>query len=79
LIPVSSRLSRPAPRCYTGRVGEPRKERIVSKSDKDGGKMTAEAASRIQSAAAKNPESSSAKSGFAPRAQSSAAKDGGKK
>ncbi|MBF6189268.1 MULTISPECIES: hypothetical protein [Nocardia] len=51
----------------------------MSKSDKDGGKMTAEAASRIQSAAAKNPESSSAKSGFAPRAQSSAAKDGGKK
>ncbi|WP_249645199.1 hypothetical protein [Nocardia sputi] len=30
-----------------------------------GGKMTAAAASRVQSAAAKNPGSSSAKSGFA--------------
>ncbi|WP_280247602.1 hypothetical protein [Nocardia abscessus] len=42
--------------------------------------MTIAAASRIQSAAAKNPGSSSAKSGFASRAQSSAAKSGsGKK
>ncbi|WP_431953287.1 hypothetical protein [Nocardia lijiangensis] len=47
----------------------------MSKSGKDGGKMTAEAASRIQSAAAKNPGSASAESGFASRAQSSAAKN----
>ncbi|GGL44269.1 hypothetical protein [Nocardia jinanensis] len=39
-----------------------------------GGKMTSSAASRIQSAADKNPDSSSAQSGFASRAQSSAAK-----
>ncbi|WP_280368202.1 hypothetical protein [Nocardia abscessus] len=51
-------------------------------SGKSGGetKMTGADASRIQSTAAKNPDSSTAKSGFAPRAQTSAAKnDRGKK
>lgn len=40
-----------------------------------GTKMDDAAASRIQSAAAKDSASSSAKSGFAPRAQSAAAKN----
>ncbi|MBV7708198.1 hypothetical protein NOVA_36030 [Nocardia nova] len=40
-----------------------------------GTKMDDAAASRIQSAAAKDSGSSSAKSGFAPRAQSAAAKN----
>ncbi|MGV9753364.1 hypothetical protein [Nocardia farcinica] len=46
-------------------------------SGKSGGetKMTGADASRIQSTAAKNPDSSTAKSGFAPRVQSSAAKN----
>lgn len=39
-----------------------------------GGKMTADRASAIQSAGDKNPSSSTAKSGFAGRAQSAAAK-----
>lgn len=36
--------------------------------------MTSKAASRVQSAAARNPSGKSATSGFAPRAQSAAAK-----
>ncbi|MFI6309908.1 hypothetical protein ACIBEK_07230 [Nocardia fusca] len=52
----------------------------MSKSGgKAGGKMTTGAASRIQSASAKNPSSNSAKSGFAARAQFSAAKGAGGK
>lgn len=39
-------------------------------------KMTADAAARIQSAGAKRPDSDTTKSGFAPRAQSAAAKSG---
>ncbi len=39
--------------------------------------MSAQAAARIQSAAARNPGSSSAKSGFAPRAQSAASRGEG--
>jgi hypothetical protein len=48
-----------------------------SSGGKSGGKavpMTGRAASRVQSAAARNPRSSTAASGFAPRAQSAAAK-----
>jgi hypothetical protein len=52
----------------------------MSKSGgKSDGKMTTGAASRIQSASAKNPSSRTAKSGFASRAQSSAAKGAGGK
>jgi len=45
---------------------------------KSGGKsvpMTGKAASRVQSAAGRNPGSPTAKGGFAPRAQSAAAKN----
>lgn len=42
-------------------------------SSKGGTPMTPAAAGRIQSAGAKSPGSSTAKSGFAPRAQSAAA------
>lgn len=41
-------------------------------------KMTSEAASRIQSAGDRHPKSETAKSGFASRAQSTAAKHGHK-
>jgi hypothetical protein len=46
----------------------------MSKGNNSGrGAMTQQAASRIQSTGARNPGSSTARSGFGPRAQSSAA------
>lgn len=49
----------------------------ASASDQARIPMTPKAASRVQSAAARNPSGKSATSGFAPRAQSAAAKSTG--